>query len=595
MRQHNGGAILQERGRDILPRHLYAGLGDSQLLPEEQHPSGLPSHQGQAQCSSRPAQQIDETHTNGMAPKTPGFQGAVQEVGRPGPRPVRDQTQQAADSVCEPDSRHPSAINGRSVHGLEQPTLRLRLSPDSHPANGTVKGQRESDQAATSSATLAETVVVPGVAQPGDRLPTQDPGPTGPSHSENGGETVDTSVARHVQLPRLAYKRRSLLEEGFPADIAERIAAPQREGTQRVYDAKWGEFCDWCKRRKIDPVAVTIPIVAEFLNYLFKKQPPLAISTIRGYRSTLSSALPIGEEITNSAKLGALMQSFATERPKKTQFIPQWDFNLVLNYLMDSPFEPIKRCRPEDLTLKTLFLLLLASGRRISEIHALIASDSCIRFARDNSEVRLLTEPGFLAKNQKPGEKSAPIIIPALAPVTGKEAPDRTLCPVRALHAYMKWSMEPDVRKKRRRLFIHFDLEKTKEVDSRQLSRWMLRLVDRAYEWGNRARPEKKIFRTHDVRGISTSWASYNGVDVEEIMRAAFWKSNTTFHSHYLKHLATFSEGTYSLGPLVVAQSVIAPPTSRLEQSRGQGGFTTQTTVPLAPARQPKETEKRKK
>ena len=117
-------------------------------------------------------------------------------------------------------------------------------------------------------------------------------------------------------------------------------------------------------------------------------------------------------------------------------FYPKWSLRIVLNYLTKDPFEHISKCSLENLTWKTVFLVALASGRRRSEIHALSVSDECFRFAPNLPQVSLLTEPGFLSKTQKPGKAPAKIVIKSLAHHVGKDLPDYTLCPVRALKAY---------------------------------------------------------------------------------------------------------------------------------------------------------------
>ena len=61
------------------------------------------------------------------------------------------------------------------------------------------------------------------------------------------------------------------------------------------------------------------------------------------------------------------------------------------------------------LTLKTVFLLALASGRRRSEIHALSVSDGLLKVSK--TEAVLRTSPGFLAKNKVVGSVAAPISI----------------------------------------------------------------------------------------------------------------------------------------------------------------------------------------
>ena len=54
------------------------------------------------------------------------------------------------------------------------------------------------------------------------------------------------------------------------------------------------------------------------------------------------------------------------------------------------------------LTLKMVFVLKLASGRGRNELHALSCDEKCYRFRADWGLVILITEQGFLAKNQKP-------------------------------------------------------------------------------------------------------------------------------------------------------------------------------------------------
>ena len=70
-------------------------------------------------------------------------------------------------------------------------------------------------------------------------------------------------------------------------------------------------------------------------------------------------------------------------------------------------------------TLICVFLLALASARQRSYLHALsIASDSWV-FDRGNTQqqivVSLLSEPGFLVKNQLPTQAPEWITVPGIA------------------------------------------------------------------------------------------------------------------------------------------------------------------------------------
>ena len=50
---------------------------------------------------------------------------------------------------------------------------------------------------------------------------------------------------------------------------------------------------------------------------------------------------------------------------------PAWDLSRVLTYLVSSAFEPLSQASFRALTLKTLFLLALATAKRVGELQAL--------------------------------------------------------------------------------------------------------------------------------------------------------------------------------------------------------------------------------
>ena len=84
----------------------------------------------------------------------------------------------------------------------------------------------------------------------------------------------------------------------------------------------------------------------------------------------------------------------------------------------------------EDITLKTVFLLALASGRRVSELHSLLRRRGFIVFGEHYSWVRLHPNPQFLAKNETASFRHGPLMINAFRNAAGEHHP---LCPVAAL------------------------------------------------------------------------------------------------------------------------------------------------------------------
>ena len=79
-------------------------------------------------------------------------------------------------------------------------------------------------------------------------------------------------------------------------------------------------------------------------------------------------------ELSSHPVLHDLLRSFCIERPLPSSRFPSWDLLRVLSLLRESPFEPLETCSLRDLTRKTLFLLSLATARRVGELQAVSSS-----------------------------------------------------------------------------------------------------------------------------------------------------------------------------------------------------------------------------
>ena len=208
----------------------------------------------------------------------------------------------------------------------------------------------------------------------------------GPSAALNRDPTPATSVNNSSQTvpqlcvpqqsttsqpPRLVSRSGQLQEQGFPVEVAERIAAPQRPSTRTVYKSKWALFEKWCRENSVDFSTPSVKQVSDFFMYLYQdlsRRP----STIDGYRTTIVDTLgPAGHLISQSSDLHRLLSSFHRDRPKSSR---KWNLSVALNELTKAPFEPMKDTDLKHLTLKTAFLLALASSKRRSKIHAWVAN-----------------------------------------------------------------------------------------------------------------------------------------------------------------------------------------------------------------------------
>ena len=99
----------------------------------------------------------------------------------------------------------------------------------------------------------------------------------------------------------------------------------------------------------------------------------------------------MGYEIPESdTVISGLVRSFKWERPIPVKHVVEWDVHLVLKYL------DLKQFSDMNITLKTVFLLALATGKRRSEIHALFRD---VRWLSGNDHrVEISPVPSFMIK-----------------------------------------------------------------------------------------------------------------------------------------------------------------------------------------------------
>ena len=316
-----------------------------------------------------------------------------------------------------------------------------------------------------------------------------------------------------------------------------------------MYEARVNIFHKWLNEQ-CQNEELSTKVVARFLVKLFNdgKTP----STIEGYRTALSDAYPDYNWSTNR-ELFRLIKSFHRDRPRALRQLPSWDLRLVLQYLMGPHFEPMSVASFKMITLKTVFLLSLASGSRRSEVHSWLHAG--VKFSNGYSEASLMPSLDFLAKNQKASGKPSefsPCIIPALSKIVDRDLPDRSLCPVRALRFYLSESNK--VRNNRKKLFIAYKPGYDKEISPITISTWLKLVIKLAYQNSNPDDLKLLKIKAHQVRSLASSWALLGGVSLTDIMNACHWSTHNTFTNFYLQPLAWSDGDSFSLGPFITAQ-----------------------------------------
>ena len=119
----------------------------------------------------------------------------------------------------------------------------------------------------------------------------------------------------------------------------------------------------------MDPSHPTVPLITDFFLSLWDEG--LMAETICGYCPALASVFMQSDcSVFDGLEIAALLKKFAIERPMRSQKIPQWSLPLVLSFLEGAHFEPLEEACLEGLTRRTIFLIVLASGRCLSEVYS---------------------------------------------------------------------------------------------------------------------------------------------------------------------------------------------------------------------------------
>ena len=491
-----------------------ASCGDRVVSP----PSGGESTSSYVgQSVDRPVRDLPQREAAPVLLACPGSPGRLRgcvssSLGRPGPLRV--------PSLCSGrsgDRSRPTVIascddSGRTSLAREGVVRRLAASTDPTTPGSTLLGQ-------AASATLLQPVP--------SRRPRAEPS-------------------------RVATLKRHYRKSGFSGRAARVLSGVLRESSSRLYQSRWKIFCGWCRGRSVAPVNASVPVVVDFLIHL-RQDKGLSVSAVKGYCSALNSVLALkGRDLAASREITTLLRSFARSVNPVELRPPAWDISLVLQSLTGAPYEPLRTCEERFLSQKTLFLLALASAKRIGELHALSYR---VSHTRDWGEVSFAFVTGFVAKTQDPSSlapRFEGFTLPALTNAR-KNRNGRLLCPVRAVKVYLDRTAPH--RPRCERLFVTAGRSK-KEISKTTVSFWLRKTISRAYELSGTALPVPAP-RARETRGIAPSILFRKNFAVDQVLKAGTWRRHTTFTCHYLRDIAHKSLDTFHLGPVVAAQSVV--------------------------------------
>ncbi|CAF4045384.1 unnamed protein product [Rotaria magnacalcarata] len=162
------------------------------------------------------------------------------------------------------------------------------------------------------------------------------------------------------------------------------IASKSGSSTIQKYEALWKKFQKFCV--PFQNKLLTENLVLKYLFSLFKTG--LALQTMSTHRAALADPLFYGGAIDPNSKIFKdFFISCWTRRPIKKCLPPKWEVDKVLQLLKSPTFSINSTISLAALLLKTIFLIGLASGSRITEIAALRQDSDHCEFLRHNKGV----------------------------------------------------------------------------------------------------------------------------------------------------------------------------------------------------------------
>ena len=295
------------------------------------------------------------------------------------------------------------------------------------------------------------------MSQSAQTAPCPSSAPEPPYATASYVETVECFV-RHLGLSRR---------------VARQLSLCLRPSSRKLYQHRWEVYRCWFADRGHSVSSLSIAKVIDFLLFL-QKDRHLSVPSIRGFRSPLS-------------------------------------------FLRGSSFELLSSCSLRQLTLKVLFLLSLATAKRVGKLQAL---SHCVAFR--GSDLSLSCLPEFVAKTESvrnPLPRS--FLVKSLEGFLEGMPEERSLCPVHAVRIYLEHtsSLSPHLRS----LFVS-PSNSSRPLSKNALYFFLWRVILDAV-----AVADYSMSCTHSVRGVATSAAFLRNRSVSKVLEAASWRSNPVF------------------------------------------------------------------
>ncbi len=285
------------------------------------------------------------------------------------------------------------AERGRA-HSALASSQALCVSSDQNIAFGVMQDQGGASVSDTHSPELAEPALVSRPDRAVDSTSLADSGQEG--HAIPGGRIGVAPEPGTMEPSCVAASGLSEELNALQSRVIDTLTEARAPSTRRLYALKWGVFVKWCHQAHIDPVTCTVSDVLSFLQY--RLDSGSLPSTLKVYVAAIAAFRPPqgGQSIGRNAMVVSFLKGARRLHPPRPPSVPPWDLEVVLRALSQPPFEPLTSVGLKELSLKTTLLLVLASAKRIGDLHAFSVDSDCMRFGPGDCSVTLRPRMGYV-------------------------------------------------------------------------------------------------------------------------------------------------------------------------------------------------------
>ena len=212
-----------------------------------------------------------------------------------------------------------------------------------------------------------------------------------------------------------------------------------------------------------------------------------------------------------------LLQFTKSHLIKQNKQFPFWNLDKVLEMLSSHQFKALCNKNPSLYFKKVIFLVLLASPKRINEFKAISLSKSSIL----SDKIILRTHAKFIKKNATALYNPSELPIPSY-PMNSD------ICPVQNLKKYLEITQKICLNTETLRPDQLFIKENGLPFTTHQLRSSIREIIIRADPL---APKESSTF--HNVRKVASTLLDYRGFSYQQIMDSMQWKNSQTYLTYY--------------------------------------------------------------